>query len=384
MNRKVTGYVHHRKPVGRIWSYTMLEGGHTHGYEFPVSALVLGQSHWCGNCASANVAKVAEAVDMSKPKPDPSIIPTELGEFRVERSPARRAWDIDCVSHGGDMELHDSEDWGAAEARTEICVWAQMCIGRRRVDSKGVAIKDPTVMRALHPVFQRLGIAEERPEQCPQVYNVAGHEPFRCSKDAGHDDRHGDVARNFYWLQPGSGTVVQATEPCGQCTRNSKCTLNRGHGGHCASPTVSVGERRDPGDTSKGVMYADGTISLVCMVDGCERAQHREALCFPCYSDMLARDEAAAKLEQETRAALKAGESQGPDTEAAKSGLEMTMDGDGRVLGFGPIKRDLTSPATASQKTQDIRSEYIREKLFEKARKRPSLGWCPYGDDGEG
>ena len=208
-----------------------------------------------------------------KPQPDPSIISTELGEFRVERDQCRREWHVVAP---GPVNMTFRYDCSHDFIRGHL---ANMAPHLHRADA----------VRALAPVFQRLGIAEE-PDN----------------------------------------------------------------------------------DTSRGVMLSDGTITLTCIVPTCHREQHKEALCFVCYSDMLARDAAAATLEATRERALKAG--------AHNPALKTLFLGEGPQT--PPV--ECVHPACTPEEQEEHRTAAIKEKLFAKRSSKPSVGWQPYDDDGEG
>jgi hypothetical protein len=111
---------------------------------------------------------------------------------------------------------------------------------------------------------------------------------------------------------------------------------------------------------------------LTCMVNGCHREQQKEALCFVCYSDKMAREEDEKRIAATRERALKAGESQEGHHATVSEVMHSVWDGK-------PIKHDKSEPACDAE-AQKLRTADVREKLFAKRSSKPSV-YVDWGDD---
>ena len=267
-------------------------------------------------------------VEMGWPEPDPSIISTELGEFRVERRSDRREWAILGAGHvafatdawlwdltrGTPGQRHSARDW---VARTLL---------------GGIDGRDPrndapimAMVRALAPVFQRLGIAEE---EKPDHYGVEEAEKMVARMRA-----------KMTGTDPGEHRSTVKAEDVGPAIGESlihRFTYTCGH-------VVSIG----PGERIRDV-----------------KPDHA-------CPDCVTRERA-----------LKAGESQGAAWMVRGDLSQVPEDCESLCVLPEPVKAERIDKTfrACDEKTQPIRTAYVREKLFAKRSSKPSV-YVDWGDD---
>ena len=266
---------------------------------------------------------------------DPSIISTELGEFRVERM-AHQHWYVYAPWQNAGQPALYAVPVSATVIPANMRQWLSDAVSRDLFARDGGT--PAGVMRMLAPVFQRLGIAEE---EKPDHYGVEEAEKMVArmrAKMTGTDPGEYRSTVKAEDVGPRCRAFIGAT--------GDKCSLDVGHAGHCGHATVKT-QAQEMAEAEQAMRDASN--------------KYKAAM--------------AAKAEKERAATRERALKAGAHSPALKTFF----------LGEGPQTPpvECVHPACTPEE-QEHRAAYVKEKLFAKRSSKPSVGWDPYGDDGEG